>query len=372
MVKSRRKTKSDLGNRMQGAAELLMDPLSLSSAVSAIYASMYTDTVNELVNRGLLIDTKDGEEVELSTTVAPPNFAQKGLADSMPTQDGPNRWLGLSFPLNGGSECKIDPLKWKDQEDKSSLAELMDGLVMAARLAGGGSDDQVMARLLPPVATANAPGLPSLLQNIGNAKDTGASDAPGTADGVDPYVNELHKILPPNLQQSDLFMGIIGEISTQMRSSGLLKQIEDQIASDVDPTAKKEPAVMTEERRAELEDGDLPDLENLPQELREKIEAQTKPDKAKADGQSSRINPMFMMKLSQSLLSGEFDAEGSGISQNLKGIAEKISQNLKAQVETKKIDPDVIKTDLTNALSFLSSVGLSGGGEAALKAEQVD
>ena len=328
--KVKRKTRADLGKRQ----ELPDNPESLASAVEAIFADMHADAIRELLGHQLLVPEGGGRPVDepaifLRARPAVRKFSQ--LVQSSADAEG---WpASFKMPCNDGTVCHIDKDRWQKLTDgeKGAISELLDGLVLSARLANAGSDEAVVGRLLLPVMP-----------------DTAVPDV---------YVDELNRILPEKLKKSDLFMSIIQEISGQMRETGLLKEIEQQITAEMAPRhgGASEPS---ESRLAELHDDGLPALESLPDDLRAKIEAATR---TKDADDSKRVNPEFMMKLTQSLLgSPDTEAGGNNIATSLKGIAEKISSNLKSQVELRSLSADAIRSDLTEALSFLSSMGMGG------------
>ena len=315
-----------------------------------MFSSMYTTVAKEMIDHELLI-LNDGDLLELPQHLI-------GPMATIPLLESLTDWSELTFQTNDGRIATIDMNKWFtiEESERVTIQTHIQGLITASKLIP--SWENIPFDFQSPL-TPSAPPLPPSTPTT-----TPTTTTPVPEENPSPLslLENLNEMLPPSLKSSPLFMDIVDKIGNEIQNSDLLPKIEDVLKKS---TIKKEPKPKgttaegeeEEEEEEEEPDPDLPDLASLTDEMRKRIEEESKTES------QEKLDPMFLMNMTKTLFnpSGEnIDPDQQAIAAGLKSIAEKISGQIKDKVSSGEIHPDAIKSDLASAISFMGNFTLKG------------
>ena len=344
MTRSRHHKKK--GRRSTGAAqhtEELADPSAPApmglELISQLFETLFDDAVTELISKDLIL-REDGEnEVESLSEIAPQTLADFGRTfaefqskHATERNSSLKYWAGFPFRLVTGAtgtlkEIEVDETSVITFAEEHRIVELLTALKTTTDLAS-------MTNIATTVSDAASQQQQQANMPFGAADDEFSAES-------------FKKILPPDLASSPLFMNIIDMVTSELTSSGLMSELESELAP-MAALAKVEPT----EEPEHVEDPDLPPM---PESVRKIVEE----EKAKKDKKAKSINPAIFMKISETLMSTQ--GGGNSLTMKLRGMAEKISSEVKGQLAQNTISQDDIKRDLTAALQLVSGMGLGMG-----------
>lgn len=344
-VKHRRKRANDLGRRSSEASRIQQEedaldmPSSMDGMMGLLFQTVLADTCQELIATRLL-RTLEGElllteEKGLLMDEDAVLKAYRELRESKKDDESPTlsieHWVGLKLMSETGDVWVVGPpVAEVDPDSYKRAAELLASLVSPM--------------FHPSLRSSSAPSA------------AGASDLSIDAE-------EVKNMLPPTLASSPLFMNIVNMVSTELSQSGVMKELEQTLLN------KQPEATSAAEEQQPVDDG-LGELPPMPESVAKAIEAEMAKRKS-----GKGISPEMLMKLSESVMGGKgLGSLNGGLAEKLKGMAQKIGEQVKEQVQTNQVSPDDIKRDFTAALEFISNMGLPGAGDVlkTMKPEPVD
>jgi hypothetical protein len=347
--KHHRKTKKDLHVRSSDSTEPAQ--VDFQTAIQQVFEGLYSDLIAELVTTSCLVDG-NGEEVEgpaLVARVDPSGFVK--IVASYWKRDG--GWGAVKVPLNGGGDAELVWDRLAGAASKQRVVQMLDALAMSAQLLDG-------------------IGLQSFESSLSGDPDPGEQRRSSLDEEIKsmlpplPLGEQIKSMLPPSLQ-SPLFLDIVGQVGNELSKDGMMDELnalffaQGGSAQEVQVNADMLP--------------DDPDLPPMSEELKQKLEAEDNAKRSK----SKKLDPAALINLSKTLMGGEGAGEngalGGDLVARLRGLAEKVSEDVKTRVSCQKVSKEEIRATLTNALGFLSELGTGGGnvpGQPAIVPSELD